>query len=86
MAGPTGLEPATSSVTGKRSNQLSYGPISGTNRKTNYKTNSNLLKGISCLLLKVAPFKVRPSGFIVALFDIGRSVRNLDFYSIHECR
>ena len=27
MAGPTGLEPATSSVTGKRSNQLSYGPI-----------------------------------------------------------
>src|SRR3989338_4242719 len=27
MAGPTGLEPATSSVTGKRSNQLSYSPI-----------------------------------------------------------
>ena len=27
MAGPTGLEPATSSVTGRRSNQLSYGPI-----------------------------------------------------------
>ena len=26
MAGPTGLEPATSSVTGTRSNQLSYGP------------------------------------------------------------
>ena len=26
MAGPTGLEPATSSVTGKRSSQLSYGP------------------------------------------------------------
>ena len=25
MAEPTGLEPATSSVTGKRSNQLSYG-------------------------------------------------------------
>jgi hypothetical protein len=26
MAGPTGLEPATSSVTGKRDNQLHYGP------------------------------------------------------------
>ncbi len=27
MAEPTGFEPATSSVTGKRSNQLSYGSI-----------------------------------------------------------
>jgi hypothetical protein len=26
MAGPTGLEPATSCVTGRRSNQLNYGP------------------------------------------------------------
>ena len=26
MAGPTGLEPATSDVTGQRSNQLNYGP------------------------------------------------------------
>ena len=27
MAGPTGLEPATSGVTGQRSNQLNYGPM-----------------------------------------------------------
>ncbi len=26
MAGPTGLEPATSGVTGQRSNQLNYDP------------------------------------------------------------
>ena len=26
MVGPNGLEPSTSSVSGKRSNQLSYGP------------------------------------------------------------
>ena len=29
MAGVTGLEPATSCVTGRRSNQLSYTPVKG---------------------------------------------------------
>ena len=28
LAGPTGLEPATSGVTGQRSNQLNYDPAS----------------------------------------------------------
>jgi hypothetical protein len=29
MAGATGLEPAASGVTGRRSNQLSYAPVHG---------------------------------------------------------
>ena len=29
MAGSTGLEPATSGVTGRRSNQLNYDPANG---------------------------------------------------------
>ena len=33
MAGPTGLEPATSGVTGRRSNQLNYDPSSSKNRR-----------------------------------------------------
>ena len=36
MAGPTGFEPATSSVTGKRSNQLSYGPTWGKNEQQDW--------------------------------------------------
>lgn len=32
MAGATGLEPATSAVTGQRSNQLSYAPVKGTTK------------------------------------------------------
>ena len=34
LATPTGLEPATSAVTGRRSNQLSYGAIHGRIRET----------------------------------------------------
>lgn len=32
MAGATGLEPATSAVTGQRSNRLSYAPVKGTQK------------------------------------------------------
>jgi hypothetical protein len=33
MAGATGFEPATSAVTGQRSNQLSYAPVTNGTRK-----------------------------------------------------
>jgi hypothetical protein len=36
MAGTTGLEPATSAVTGQRSNQLSYVPRLFFNNLSNY--------------------------------------------------
>ena len=36
MAGATGLEPATSGVTGRRSNQLSYAPATADRGDTSY--------------------------------------------------
>src|SRR5690242_18231179 len=47
MATPTGLEPATSAVTGRRSNQLSYGAlgVSGNRAPNGIRTRATALKG-----------------------------------------
>ena len=45
MVGPNGLEPSTSSVSGRRSNQLSYGPISW--RLTTARSEWHVLHGTS---------------------------------------
>jgi hypothetical protein len=41
MAGTTGLEPATSAVTGQRSNQLNYVPRVGTNNLQQNRKTAN---------------------------------------------
>ncbi len=55
MAGTTGLEPATSAVTGQRSNQLSYVPKAGPAAK-----RRNPL-GLTCSALFLAPLHLRYS-------------------------
>ncbi len=44
VAGATGLEPAASGVTGRRSNQLSYAPKG---REAGIKTDTPLVKALS---------------------------------------
>ena len=41
LAGATGLEPATSAVTGQRSNQLSYAPVKGGGNVGNHSSPVN---------------------------------------------
>jgi hypothetical protein len=45
MAGTTGLEPATSAVTGQHSNQLSYVPkLNGSRRSSDFISHTPLLR------------------------------------------
>ena len=48
MAGWTGLEPATSGLTGQRSNQLNYHPIRNTKRKNKIKITEKTWTLLSC--------------------------------------
>ena len=60
MAGATGLEPATSGVTGRRSNQLSYAPAASTEARHSYPS----LRGVSS-----TPAEAPSSGELPRHFD-----------------
>ena len=80
MAGTTGLEPATSAVTGQRSNQLSYVPlmwvlrIATTLRNCRYVAELPLCCGVAVALriaVAVLPLRIAASGAVTApLFQI----------------
>ena len=55
MAGSTGLEPATSGVTGRRSNQLNYDPAWGSTEYCKWKVESEKSK-LSTLTFYFPPF------------------------------
>ena len=63
MAGVTGLEPATSGVTGQRSNQLSYTPPQGTSGgPESARLGQRLGRVKHALAAKCASISVRPRG------------------------
>ncbi len=56
MARETGLEPAASAVTGRRSNQLSY------SRSFEMQTDINFRRSLSTAFLAIMPLNFRPQG------------------------
>ncbi len=58
MAGTTGLEPATSAVTGQRSNQLSYVPTIVRNNQDAIWANGQFAKALAFVVI---PLPVRSS-------------------------
>ena len=76
LAGVTGLEPATSSVTGKRSNQLSYTP-------------KFLLKNLTIFLVKLKVFVLIQQNFTcqMILFEMLRinELENLEDFEQFFC-
>jgi hypothetical protein len=80
MAGTTGLEPATSAVTGQRSNQLSYVPLCKFNILQSGKSK-NLLQASSLYSTKLSLFR-RP---IVAKFVSVNACTKMSFRSSESC-
>ena len=79
MAGTTGLEPATSAVTGQRSNQLSYVPrnilVLGNMRLGRFE---GLQQGIRSLRRSTFPAASNPGGFYAYCFcNINECIRKL---------
>jgi hypothetical protein len=66
MAGTTGLEPATSAVTGQRSNQLSYVPRLFVQQ---FGDTSHRIKRFAAFAALVFFYQFRCRGFIWALVD-----------------
>ena len=54
MAGPTGLEPATSGVTGLRSNQLSYDPAMDAYLGGRYRTRTDDILRVKQMLYQLS--------------------------------
>ena len=50
LVGLTGIEPVTSSLSGTRSNQLSYKPVAGFGRETEH-------SGVVCVMFQLRPIK-----------------------------
>ena len=63
MVGVPGIEPGTSSLSGTRSNQLSYTPKSGGNR---VRTGGPELAKLVLYQLSYAPITVQPGGILDA--------------------
>ncbi len=77
MAGATGLEPATSGVTGRRSNQLSYAPRSDHSACPTSSAGASLALSSSALVSRAAflgkPF--RPADLLAALKIVEQMIR-----------